>query len=246
MIKSMHVGCKCTAMDLIFSPYILYSLSLWKQPLTVELKYLLLLLTVSVWPWFRDMLNLQNSLAEEKVRVANILIKVTRLEWSLWKTKSSDLHQSCFTVPQLFPFWDKWHFRAFQVAWVMQRGGGQEGSVDLCASVETIFAKLWNLTLWIGTKYFSSSTRQPAHTECQLLDWAALKGQLNPFCTEAAQHLLITRLVRIIVASPEGSMTRGGMSTKGEKEGSHPAAIWGPSKLCKCSLSGTSELQRER
>lgn len=189
MIKSVQAGCKCTAMDLIFSPYILYSLSLWKQLLTVELKYLLLLLTVFVWPWFRSMLNLQNSLAEEKVRVACVLIKVTRLEWSLWKTESSVLHQPCFTVPQLFPFWDKWHFRAFQVAWVMQRGGGQEGSADLCASVETILAKLWNLTLWIGRKQSisvlalpTSSYRVPAFgLGCSKASWTpfALKQHNN-------------------------------------------------------------------
>lgn len=167
MIKSVQAGCKCTAMDLIFSPYILYSLSLWKQPLTVELKYLLLLLLVFVWPWFRSMLNLQNSLVEEKVRVACVLIKVTRLEWSLWKTESSVLHQPCFTVPQLFPFRDKWHFRSFQVELQSLKNGMSHAKGRWARRFCRSLCQCWDNSCKIKefdlvnrkkTKHFSSST----------------------------------------------------------------------------------------
>lgn len=149
------------------------SLSLWKQLLTVELKYLLLLLTVFVWPWFRSMLNLQNSLEEE--RVACVLIKVTRLEWSLWKTESSVLHQPCFTVPQLFPFWDKWYFRAFQVAWVMQRGGGQEekNTASDCSNlVRVAEGSCWH-SLWCCSSFHT----RPPPKEADLF-WMKQQGNI--------------------------------------------------------------------
>lgn len=44
----MLTGCECIAMVLIFNPYSLYSLSLWEQPLPVELKYSTVLLAASV------------------------------------------------------------------------------------------------------------------------------------------------------------------------------------------------------
>ena len=250
----MQTGCKCTArewnsnsLQSLWSLFVETALNCWTAILTAPA--VSISLTLIQWH-----VEFPKFISRRKMSAVYISAKATRLEWSLWKTEISFLYvfyQPCFTVPQLLPFWDKWHSELFmQVRRAKTAAGEGRWAGSFCRSFcqcQDNSCKITGFDFWTGSKQgIPVLALSTSFTQSASLQTVLPKDRLNAFCSQAAvsNHLttnvgsqLKTWWVRITADSPARTVARGGMSAKGENEGSHPAAtaaLEECNKVCKC------------